>query len=113
MTAKRSRGSDRLAESTIEAYLKQRVTLLGGMCIKWVSPGAVGVPDRICVFPGGKIVFVEVKAKGGTVSALQDYQQEELRKLGAQVEVVWSADDVDKLCDNAAWKFNSGPIRLI
>ena len=48
------------SEKTTEAYLRDRVKALGGRSYKWVSPGCSGVPDRIVVMPGGRIVFVEL-----------------------------------------------------
>ena len=38
-------------EKNIENYLKNKIKKLGGVAYKFVSPGMVGVPDRICVLP--------------------------------------------------------------
>lgn len=40
-----------MRESEVEAYLKKKVELAGGECIKFTSPGLRGVPDRICILP--------------------------------------------------------------
>lgn len=53
-----------MRESTIEAYLRDRVKELGGKAYKFVSPGNDGVPDRLVCLPGGRAVFVELKAPG-------------------------------------------------
>jgi len=37
---------------------------MGGMAVKFTSPGLDGVPDRIVLLPGRKIAFVELKAPG-------------------------------------------------
>ena len=50
------------SESAIEGRLRDRVKLLGGRCLKFVSPGQNGVPDRIILLPGGRVVFAELKA---------------------------------------------------
>ena len=50
-----------MREASVEANVARQVKALGGVCWKWVSPGRSGVPDRICIFPGGRIVFVELK----------------------------------------------------
>ena len=50
-----------MRESTIEARLAREVRKLGGLCYKFTSPGAPGVPDRIIILPGGLVVFVELK----------------------------------------------------
>lgn len=51
-----------MRESDIERRLVQGVKKLGGRAYKFVSPGNVGVPDRLVVLPGGVVLFVEVKA---------------------------------------------------
>ena len=51
-----------MREKMIEQKLVAEVKKAGGICPKWVAPGFDGVPDRIAMFPGGKIAFVEVKA---------------------------------------------------
>ena len=48
-------------ESTFERKLCEYIKSLGGKAYKWVSPGAPGVPDRIAILPGGRIIFIEVK----------------------------------------------------
>ena len=53
-----------MRESELEARLVRGVKAAGGVAYKFVSPGSVGVPDRLVVLPGGKVVFVELKAEG-------------------------------------------------
>lgn len=71
-----------MKESTIEAYLRDQVKELGGKAYKFVSPGNDGVPDRLVCLPGGRVVFVELKAPGKTPTPLQRARHKELRKLG-------------------------------
>lgn len=73
------------SEKNTEAYLRDRVKALGGRSYKWVSPGCSGVPDRIVILPGGKVIFVELKSEGKTSTALQKKRQTELRALGCTV----------------------------
>jgi hypothetical protein len=40
-------------ERDIERYLVRRTVEHGGIAYKWVSPGRVGVADRIVLLPGG------------------------------------------------------------
>lgn len=87
-----------VSERTVEQYLKRRVEDVGGLCLKWT--GERGVPDRICVFKEGLVVFVEVKTTTGTLSASQMMQLNRLRKRQANVAVVWSKHDVDLLVAN-------------
>ena len=58
-----------MRESDIERRLVQGVKKLGGRAYKFVSPGNVGVPDRLVVLPGGIVLFVEVKAPDGRLSS--------------------------------------------
>lgn len=86
---------DDTMENAIEEKLRKRVKRYGGRCLKWVSPGEAGVPDRIVLLPGGRIAFVETKRpKGGVLSPLQKYWGRTLRGMGFDVWVVWDAEDL-------------------
>ena len=58
------------------------VKAAGGLCPKFVSPGTAGMPDRLLLLPGGRILFVEVKAPGKKPHPLQKHRHEQLRALG-------------------------------
>lgn len=81
-----------LKESEIEGWLKSRIEKKGGLFIKFTSPGNDGVPDRIVMLPGRRIVFVELKTRYGKLSAVQKYQIRRLLKLNAEVAVIFGAD---------------------
>ena len=53
-----------MREKQIEQALVKAVRKRGGIALKFVSPGMAGVPDRLVLFPGGRMAFVEVKAPG-------------------------------------------------
>lgn len=84
----------RVREAEIECYLDRRVRAVGGITRKFTSPGRIGVPDRIVLF-NGRVEFVEVKAPGGRLSAVQVREIGRLRLHGALVTVVSSREDVD------------------
>lgn len=86
-----------MRESQIEGTLVRRVNELGGLALKFVSPGRRGVPDRLVILPGGRVAFVEVKAPGGRLLAGQQRVHQTLRHLGVEVVVLWSIEEV------AAW----------
>lgn len=88
-----------MREADLEARFVREVKAAGGIAYKFVSPGSVGVPDRLVVLPGGKVVFVELKADGGRLSRMQVYRIAQLRGLGADVRVVKGAEDVKKFLD--------------
>jgi len=82
-------------EAKAENALVRAVLRLGGIAYKFTSPGRRGVPDRLVVLPGGRVIFVEVKAPGGRLSKLQEIEIARLRTQGARVTVIWSASDVE------------------
>jgi hypothetical protein len=76
-------------EKEIEQKLRKTVEHHGGLCLKWVCPGWLGVPDRIILLPGGRVMFVELKRpKGGKVSPMQEWWARKLRDLGFWVAVI-------------------------
>ena len=86
-----------MKESYIEARLVEGVKRLGGMCLKFVSPGTLGVPDRIVITAKGRIIFVELKTETGRLAKIQRYTIGEMRKRGADVRVVKGIDEVKEL----------------
>lgn len=85
-------------ERDIERALVGMVKRKGGFCLKWVCPGWAGVPDRIVLLPGGRVMFVETKRpKGEEPRALQKWWHKTIRGLGFQCWVVYSHEDIAKL----------------
>ena len=84
----------------IEAALRDGVRWRGGIAYKFVSPGNVGVPDRLVLWPGGRVQFVELKAPGGKLSKMQTRQIERLEALGFPVSVLSSKKDVQRFLDS-------------
>jgi hypothetical protein len=78
-------GVPNMKEGQLERRLKREVEKLGGKALKFVSPGMSGVPDRIILFPGGRIFFVELKAPGEHLRPLQEKRAKELQALGFPV----------------------------
>lgn len=83
-----------MMEKTIEQALTRAVAGSGGMCLKFTSPSTRGVPDRIVLMPGGRIVFVEVKAPGRRPTRLQRIMHDRLRSLGFTVLVIDSMEGI-------------------
>ena len=82
-------------ERDIERSLINMVRIHGGMCLKWVCPGWAGVPDRIILMPGGRVIFVELKRpKGGVLSSRQVWWMKKLRGLGFAHCEIWSFDEL-------------------
>lgn len=89
-----------MRESEVEAHLVKRVKERGGIAFKFVSPGRVGVPDRICTMPNGVIVFVELKRPGGKPTEPQVREHQRLHGLGCRVLVLDSKVQVDHYFDS-------------
>lgn len=83
-----------MRESTVETNICEAVKARGGVAWKWVSPGRRGVPDRICIFPKGIIIFVELKRPG-----LKDGRSEQQKKVFRILQelgcLVWRVDSGD------------------
>ena len=84
-------------EKTVERALVKYVKDQGGIAYKFKSPNRRSVPDRLCLFPGGKILFVECKAPGKEPTKLQGREHERLKALGFEVLVVDNKEDADAL----------------
>lgn len=80
-----------MLEKEIEAKLVKIVKKYGGLCLKWVCPGWAGVPDRIVLLPGGKVIFVELKRpEGGVISSRQRWWANKLALLGFEHYYVYN-----------------------
>ena len=86
-------------ESRIERHLRVSVKKMGGMAVKFVSPGLDGVPDRIVLLPGRKIAFVELKAPGKKPRPLQEKRMRQLKCLGFPVYVVDCVEQIGGVLD--------------
>ena len=93
-----------MRERDIERVLVAEVKKVGGRAYKWVSPGNAGVPDRIVIFPGRPPVFVELKAGGGTLTALQEVQITRLEALGQTVRVVRGMDGLSQFFQDMGYE---------
>ena len=90
-----------MREASLEQKIVGSVKSRGGKCLKWVSPGYTGVPDRIVFLPGGKIVFAEIK-KPGTADGRSPRQKrvaQILTRLGQKVIRVDSLEEFEEYID--------------
>ena len=90
-----AKGNLKMLERTIERRLVEKAKDAGGLAMKWVSPAFAGVPDRIVFLPGGRIIFIELKAPGKTLAPLQERVHKMLASLGADVRTIDSPEGVD------------------
>lgn len=83
-----------MLEKDIERKLVREVKAYGGKAYKFVSPGNVGVPDRIVIWPDGEVHFIELKTQKGNVTKLQNLQIRELMRLKQKVFILWGLEGV-------------------
>ncbi|SFX62039.1 VRR-NUC domain-containing protein [Ruminococcus sp. XPD3002] len=88
-----------MREKTVESKFTSAVKAKGGLAVKFTSPGFNGMPDRLVMFPGGRIAFVEVKAPGETPRPLQRSRHRLLRRMGFKVYVLESIDQIGGIID--------------
>lgn len=91
---------EKMSEQAIERYLVQSVKEMGGLCLKFTSPGQAGVPDRLIILPGGQVFFAELKAKGGRQSPRQKVMAEKLEQLGCQVQTLFGKEEVQRYLED-------------
>lgn len=86
-------------EKSIENVLRKAVEDEGGVCLKWTCPGHRGVPDRMILFPGGIIAFVELKRPGAKVKAggLQEWWRQRLVGFGFRCYEISTVEQIQQL----------------
>ena len=88
-----------MREKMIEDKLKKEVKEKGGLCLKFVSPGFDGVPDRIILMSGGKMAFAEIKAPGKKLRPLQERRKRQLESLGFSVFCIDNTECIGGVLD--------------
>lgn len=88
-----------MLEKQIEQKFVQEVKKQGGLALKFISPGLVGVPDRIVIMPGAHIGFVELKAPGGKLRPIQKAVHARLKRLGVVVLVLDRVENIQEVID--------------
>jgi len=91
-------------EKRVEQELSRSVKDVGGWCVK-ILPSVAGLPDRLVLFPDGRIFFVELKSPTGVLSPRQHVIHNRLGTLGHTVIVLRTPEQVTEwvsLMDNTA-----------
>lgn len=88
-----------MREKNIEHKLVTETVRRRGVALKFVSPGCIGVPDRIVMLPDGKMGFVELKAPEKTPRPIQVRRIQQIRKMGFKVFVVDSMEQIGSVLD--------------
>lgn len=93
-----------MLEKSIEQKLREGIEKLipHAKCLKLVTPGFTGIPDRLILLPsaGGMVVFAELKKPGKKERRRQIFVQNWLRRLGFTVfSTVDSPEKVQEVID--------------
>ena len=88
-----------MQEKNVEQQLVRAVKAMGGFSPKLVSPGTDGMPDRLVLFPSGKLAFVEMKARGMQMRPLQVRRKGQLEALGFRVYCVDRLEQIGGVLD--------------
>lgn len=87
------------SEKLVERKLVEHVKLNQGLCIKLPGDSLIGIPDRLCLFPGRRVVFVELKTTGQKPRRVQLFVHDKLRSMGFRVEVIDTVEGVIKFIE--------------
>ena len=85
-----------MKESEIETHFVWSVEMAGGKTWKTKALGQRGFPDRIACMPNGQMWLVELKTKGGRLSALQKQFAADMARLNQRYINLWSKEQVDE-----------------
>lgn len=88
-----------VSERQIEQAVVKEAKKRGGMAVKFVSSGWDGVPDRIVLFPNGKMAFIELKAPGKKMRPLQLKRKKTLEALGFRVYCIDNLEMIGGILD--------------
>ena len=88
-----------MREKHIEQKLVRAAKDMGGLALKFISPGFDGMPDRLVLLPEGKTAFVEVKAPGEAMRPLQEKRKRQLEALGFLVFCIDCTDQIGGVLD--------------
>lgn len=87
-------------EKILEQKLVKEIKSKKGLCLKLSCPGFAGMPDRLLLFPKGKLAFVEVKRKGQKPRPLQISRHKFLKKLGFKVFILDDKNQIEEIIEN-------------
>ncbi len=89
--------STKNSEKYFERKLKEGIKAKGGLCIKLLSIHFLGLPDRMCLLPGGIIFFCEIKSTGFNPSPIQKIVANKLTGLGFKYYIVDNIELIKKI----------------
>ena len=88
-----------MRERAVEQRLVDGLNNIQIPCIKFHPDSMRGMPDRVILLPDQRVIWCELKTKGGRVEPIQQVRHRELERIGQRVVVVWSTEEADKLIE--------------
>ena len=85
------------SEKLLERKLSAEVRKLGGWSIKLVATHISGLPDRVCLLPGGRLFFAEVKTTGEKPRKIQLHVHRRIRELGFEVYIISKTEHIEEI----------------
>lgn len=85
------------SEKLLEKKLKDGVEKMGGWCVKLLSTHLTGLPDRICLLPGGVLFFAEIKTTKKKAKKIQILVHHKIRKLGFEVYLIDTSVQINEI----------------
>lgn len=90
-----------MLERDFEKKMTDLVKRLGGLCLKFESPGNTGVPDRLIIGTHGNIYFVEMKRPNQSrTAAKQKYWKSTLTKHGCKSFIIHDEKELNKFLED-------------
>lgn len=86
-----------LLERDLERYFSAQCKKQGLMTLKLHVRFSRGWPDRVVLFPNGKLIWVELKRPGGKPTPLQTKTIDQMREYGQAVHIIDSKEGIDRV----------------
>lgn len=90
------------SEKLLEKKLGKAVKAVGGWSIKLLPTFISGIPDRLCLFQGGRVCFVELKTTKQKVRLIQREVHKKLAKIGFTVIIIDTSEGIKNLIEKYA-----------
>ena len=85
------------SEKSVEKKLNSEIKRIGGLSIKLVATYFIGLPDRLCLLPKGRLFFVELKTTNKKPRKIQIAVHNKIISLGFDVYVIDSTEKIKSL----------------
>lgn len=85
------------SEKLLEKKLALGVKRMKGWSFKLWPVSVTGLPDRICLLPGGRLFFAEIKTTGEKTRPIQDIIIKKIKDLGFRVEIIDTSEQIKNI----------------